>query len=390
MGVTRIVNTDFWIDGTIIDQYSPEDKYFWLYLLTNPQTKQLGIYKLPRKLIAFQMGYSLDTVNVLLDRFQNKYGVIEYSDETQEVAILNYLKYSIVKGGKPVVDCITKDISQVKDKNLLSSIYKKVVSFDDNRETMLVIKELLLVYSNDNYIDNDNDNDNDSIVDVSPTYRKNTQATTINSIKDTNANIIYQYENLKNTILLESKKGKKICEWCKCKTSVLHRHHYPVPKRLGGMEVVNICSNCHAEFHVKEGREFGSNHSNLEKPTIADEKTPLIKTDKPQKSKYGDLQNVKLTDKEVDKLNLDYGEIKTLKAIQFLSSYKKEKTYKTADDNLTIRRWVIDAVNEKEKKKGSGKKANPFDEMLKEELENEQNGNNSTDENNKRFLPTLL
>ena len=121
-----------------------------------------------------------------------------------------------------------------------------------------------------------------------------------------------------------------------------------------------------------------------------EEKKKNKRSDKPQKSKYGDLQNVKLTDKEVDKLNLDYGEIKTLKAIQFLSSYKKEKTYKTADDNLTIRRWVIDAVNEKEKKKGSGKKANPFDELLREELENEQNGNNSTDENNKRFLPTLL
>ena len=42
------------------------------------------------------------------------------------------------------------------------------------------------------------------------------------------------------------------------------------------------------------------------------------------------------------------------------------------------------------KPKGSSKKANPFDELLREELENEQNGNNSTDENNKRFLPTLL
>jgi len=159
MGVARIVNTDFWIDGTVIDQYSPEDKYFWLYLLTNPQTKQLGIYKLPRKLMAFQMGYSLDTVNILLDRFQDKYGVIEYSDETQEIAILNYLKYSIVKGGKPVVDCIIKDISQVKNKTLLSSIYKKVTSFDDKRETMLIIKELLLEYDIDNDIDNDNDND---------------------------------------------------------------------------------------------------------------------------------------------------------------------------------------------------------------------------------------
>ena len=72
MGIARIVNTDFWTDAKVIDLYSPEDKYFWLYLLTNPQTKQLGIYKLPKKIIAFQLGYSLEAVCVLLDRFETK------------------------------------------------------------------------------------------------------------------------------------------------------------------------------------------------------------------------------------------------------------------------------------------------------------------------------
>ena len=162
MGISRLVNTDFWIDETVIDQYSPEDKYFWLYLLTNPQTKQLGIYKLPKKLMAFQMGYSLDTINVLIDRFQNKYGVIVYSSETQEIAILNYLKYSIIKGGKPVLDCIAKDISQVKDRDLIGFVYERVVGFGDERETMNAIKEKLSLYINDN--DNDIYNDNDSIV----------------------------------------------------------------------------------------------------------------------------------------------------------------------------------------------------------------------------------
>ena len=105
--------------------------------------------------LAFQMGYSLDTVNVLIDRFQNKYGVIIYSDETQEIAILNYLKYSIIKGGKPVLDCIEKDIGQVKDKTLLGFVYGKVSCFEDARETMVAIKEKLSVY--DIYNDNDND-----------------------------------------------------------------------------------------------------------------------------------------------------------------------------------------------------------------------------------------
>lgn len=43
--------------------------------------------------------------------------------------------------------------------------------------------------------------------------------------------------------------GKEICEWCNIYTSVLHSHHYPVPKSKGGVNTVEICPNCHHEFH---------------------------------------------------------------------------------------------------------------------------------------------
>lgn len=48
---------------------------------------------------------------------------------------------------------------------------------------------------------------------------------------------------------LTSIQFNQVCEWCKCKTPVLHRHHYPVLKSKGGIETVDICPNCHAEFH---------------------------------------------------------------------------------------------------------------------------------------------
>ncbi len=130
MGINRIVNTDFWTDEKVLDNFSVEDKYFWLYLLTNPQTKQLGIYKLPIKIIAFQTGYSVETVKVLLDRFDRVYSVIKYNYETQEVAILNYLKWSIIRGGKPVEDCIKSDMEKVKDKTLIDFVYKHLLASD--------------------------------------------------------------------------------------------------------------------------------------------------------------------------------------------------------------------------------------------------------------------
>lgn len=48
--------------------------------------------------------------------------------------------------------------------------------------------------------------------------------------------------------------GERECEWCKTKTLVLHMHHHPIPKREGGTDIVNICPNCHHEFHYLENQ----------------------------------------------------------------------------------------------------------------------------------------
>lgn len=65
------------------------------------------------------------------------------------------------------------------------------------------------------------------------------------------------------------------------------------------------------------------------------------------KKTYGQDQNVKLSDDEYSRLVSEYGKEKTDMAIEFLSSYKIEKGYKTKDDNRTLRRWVFDAISNK-------------------------------------------
>ena len=160
MGIKRVVDTDFWTDEKV-ESFTPEEKYFWLYLLTNPYTRQLGIYHITKKQMAFHLGYDVETVSKLLDRFENKYGLIKY--EESEIAIYNYLKWSIVKGGKPVEDCLKADIKKVKNKKLIDLVFDKVVNNDVNN----TVKKVFALYFNNNYNDNDNDNDNDSIVGVS-------------------------------------------------------------------------------------------------------------------------------------------------------------------------------------------------------------------------------
>ena len=108
-----MVDMAFWTDSKV-DEFSPEDKYFMLYILTNPFTTQLGIYEISIKQAAFQMGWSVDAFNVLLDRFENKYHMILYSKSTGEIAIKNFLRHSVIKGGKPVEDCIRKERSRIR------------------------------------------------------------------------------------------------------------------------------------------------------------------------------------------------------------------------------------------------------------------------------------
>lgn len=166
MGIKRIVDTSFWTDGKV-DEFSPEDKYFMLYLLTNPFSTQLGIYEFSIKQVAFQMGYSMDAVRVLIDRFESKYGIIIYSAETNEIAIKNFLRHSIIKGGAPVRDCLIKEMKKVKNKSLIVRVFSHIKDSENLNETVKNIiteheeKNGNLYYSNEKQNDNENDNENE-------------------------------------------------------------------------------------------------------------------------------------------------------------------------------------------------------------------------------------
>lgn len=163
MSVKRVVDTDFWNDSKVSDLFSAEDKYFMLYLLTNPHTTQLGIYELSVNKASNELGYSKDAVRVLLERFENKYGLIKYNQVTNEVAIKNFLRHSIVKGGKPVMDCLLKEEKKIKDKLLLVYIFNNLNSYSDTLNA--TVKEFITYITNiynfniNNNIYNDNDNE---------------------------------------------------------------------------------------------------------------------------------------------------------------------------------------------------------------------------------------
>lgn len=74
---------------------------------------------------------------------------------------------------------------------------------------------------------------------------------------------------------------------------------------------------------------------------------------KERKHKHGEFGKVLLTDDEYKRLQSEFG-ADADKAISFLDAYIAEKGYKSKSHNLAIRRWVIQAVREKEAKARSG------------------------------------
>ena len=122
MAKYRMVHTEFWMSPVVSEEMTPEDRYFFLYLLTNPHTKQIGIYKITKKQMAFDMGYSIESVHSLMDRFIQHHKLIRYNPETRELAIKNWGKDNLHRGGKPVTDCILAELENVEDTSLIQYV----------------------------------------------------------------------------------------------------------------------------------------------------------------------------------------------------------------------------------------------------------------------------
>ena len=124
MAKFRQIQTNFWSNTYIQEEMTAEDKYFYLYLMTNEFTTQIGIYSITKKQMAFDLGYSLESVQALLQRFETYHKLIKYDIETREIILLKWAENNLNIGGKPVQDLIKKEISQVKNKEFLSLMFE--------------------------------------------------------------------------------------------------------------------------------------------------------------------------------------------------------------------------------------------------------------------------
>ena len=103
--------------------------------------------------------------------------------------------------------------------------------------------------------------------------------------------------------------------------------------------------------------------NSIDKESIGESETH---TPRDPKHVHGEFSHVRLTDKEHDKLIEDYGQEMTDSCITFLDEYIEMKGYKAKNHYLCIKKWVLDAVKERQAK---GSKTNKVADQLEQSYE---------------------
>lgn len=115
MSQYRNVSMSFWTDSKVVDDFTPEDKYMYLYVLTNPHTNLCGCYEISIRQIANETGYNTDSVERLLKRLDQTHNVLRYYAPTKELLILNWYRFNWTQSdklNKPLLAEIQKVKSQ--------------------------------------------------------------------------------------------------------------------------------------------------------------------------------------------------------------------------------------------------------------------------------------
>lgn len=134
MAIYRNISLSFWTDQKVEDDFTPEDKYMYLYLLTNPYTNIIGCYEISVKQISRQTGYNEEAVSRILYRLQNMHDVIRYCDESKEILVIRWSKYNWTRSEK-----LEKPISKAIESIKCDQFKKYLETLQENRSDTLSI-----------------------------------------------------------------------------------------------------------------------------------------------------------------------------------------------------------------------------------------------------------
>lgn len=125
MAIYRTLYTKFWEDDKILDEMSMEEKFFYIYLLTNPRVKQCGCYEISFQQIFLQTNISKENAKKIIERFEKELNLVKYSKNTKEILLLNFYKYNWTPSHL-IKACIEKELNEVKEPVFIEYIKKMI------------------------------------------------------------------------------------------------------------------------------------------------------------------------------------------------------------------------------------------------------------------------
>lgn len=125
MAIYRMIELSFWSDPKVADEFTPEDRYMYLYLMTNPHTNLAGCYEISIRQMSIETGYCKESVESILNRMENVHGVISYSKETREVLLKNWYKHNWQKSPK-YMGGVRNQIMNIKDDGFREYLAEKM------------------------------------------------------------------------------------------------------------------------------------------------------------------------------------------------------------------------------------------------------------------------
>lgn len=137
LAVYRPIQISYWQDPFVIS-LTPEEKFFYLYLMTNSKTTQCGIFELPVIIIKMETGYNEETIKKLIQKFVD-YGKIKYDTETNTVFLLNWIKYNQINSVN-ICKCVVGELKNTKNKSFVAEFINNLAKLNSSNFYNLEVK----------------------------------------------------------------------------------------------------------------------------------------------------------------------------------------------------------------------------------------------------------
>lgn len=172
MDAYRNISPSFWTDPKVSEAFTPAERYFYLYLLTNLHTNLCGCYEITMGQMAKESGLSRDLIPKLIDSLQNKHKVIIFDKDTNEVFIPKWGRYNWCNSIKTMNGAL-RNAGFIKSDILKRSVICNIDTLFSRKNTLSSTEDTSVLYctvdSNTNLDDIDTKDTEKDLEEVSST-----------------------------------------------------------------------------------------------------------------------------------------------------------------------------------------------------------------------------